>query len=189
MNPNPELTVLLRAWQAGNQDARNELFAHVNKNMYAIAKNLLRNDRQAKVLQPTDLVNECVIRMFGLNNLSWLDRAHFIGATSSTMRRILVDESRRSSALKRDAIEVTLSTAALGISNQSSAMSDLDSAMSKLSEVSPELLQVVELKFFGGLTNKEVAVVQNVSEATVKRSWRAARAWLFNEILHPQHHE
>lgn len=178
----PEITNLLHAWQSGDADARDALFTYMNDNMHAIARNLLRGDRQRRALQATELVNECVLRMFGINRLNWRDRAHFIGVASQTMRRILVDEARRKDAQKRDAIEVTFSTEALGIRDQTLSITELDTALNQLAIVSPELLRIVELKFFGGLTNEEVAAVEAISESSVKRSWRAARAWLFNEI-------
>ena len=177
-----EVTLLLHAWQAGDVGARDALFTHMNKTMHDIARSLLRRDRQRRALQATELVNECVLRMFGINRLSWRDRAHFVGVASQTMRRILVDEARRKEAQKRDAIEVTFSTEVLGVKDHPLSITELDSALQQLATVSPELLRIVELKFFGGLTNEEVAAVVDISESSVKRAWRAARAWLYNEI-------
>ncbi len=183
MEIDAELTVLLHAWQAGDNVARDELFAQVQDNMYAIAHNLLRSDRQRYAIQATDLVNECVLRMFGVKELTWRDRAHFVGVAAATMRRILVDEARRRNAQKRDAVEVTLATGVLGVMERPLEIEALDEALNQLAEVSPDLLRIVELKFFGGLTNEEVAVVENVSDSTVKRGWRTARAWLYNELM------
>ncbi len=154
----------------------------MHDNMHAIARNILRSDRQRHVLQATELVNECVIRMFGINQLEWRDRAHFVGAASTIMRRILVDEARRQNAQKRHGAEITLVTAKMGENARPLEIGELDRALTRLGEVSPDLVQVVELKYFGGLTNEEVAAVQGVSDSTVKRSWRTARAWLFSEL-------
>jgi RNA polymerase sigma factor (TIGR02999 family) len=182
MDEETDITSLLRAWQSGDRGSRDALFELVNDNMHAIARNILRSDRQRFVFQATELVNECVLRMFGLRQLDWRDRAHFIGVASSTMRRILVDEARRRGAAKRDGIEVTFVTGQLGGSEQELEIGELDDAMKRLAEISPDLVRVVELKYFGGLTNEEVAEVEGVSESTVKRSWRTARAWLYNEL-------
>ncbi|MEQ8691611.1 MAG: ECF-type sigma factor [Pseudomonadales bacterium] len=182
MNADVDVTQLLRAWQAGDQTSRDKLFSLVHKNMHAIARNILRADRQRYVLQATELVNECVLRLFGINNLDWHDRAHFISVASTTMRRILVDEARRQQAAKRDAIEITFVNDKFGEAQRPLEIGELDLALTHLGEVSAELVQVVELKYFGGLTNEEAAAVLGVSESTVKRSWRTARAWLFNEL-------
>ncbi len=182
MPQSEDLTEMLRAWQAGDTVARDELFALVHDNMHAIARNILRADRQRYVLQATELVNECVVRMFGINQLHWRDRAHFIGVASTTMRRILVDEARRRNAAKRDAVEVTFVTEQIGSLREPLEISELDDALTRLGEIDAELVQVVELKYFGGLTNEEVAAVQGTSASTVKRSWRTARAWLLKEL-------
>ncbi len=181
-----DLTEMLRAWQAGDNVARDQLFSAVHDNMHAIARNILRSDRQRHVVQATELVNECVLRMFGINQLDWRDRAHFIGVASSTMRRVLVDEARRRNAAKRDAVEVTFATDQIGGDDTTLDIHELDQALTRLGEISSDLVQVVELKYFGGLTNEEVAAVQETSTSTVKRSWRTARVWLQRELSHPQ---
>ena len=177
-----EITELLRAWRSGDERARDAVFERVHHNMNAIARNLLRHDRQRFALQATELVNECVLRMFGLNELDWRDRAHFIGVAATTMRRILVDEARRKQAAKRDAVEVTFVTERLGTGSRDLELSELDDALKRLAEISQDLVRVVELKYFGGLTNEEVAEVEGVSASTVKRNWRTARAWLYADL-------
>lgn len=182
MSSSSDITRLLRDWQAGDQTARDNVFEQVNRNMHLIARNLLRSDRQRHVIQATEVVNECVLRMFGLQALDWRDRAHFIGVASTTMRRILVDEARKRQAAKRDGVEITLATANVGQAGEEIEIAELDDALTRLSDVSPDLARVVELKYFGGLTNEEVATVEGISVSTVKRSWRTARAWLYSEL-------
>lgn len=138
MEIDSEITLLLRAWQAGDHGARDELFTIVNEHMYVIAKNLLRGERQRYAIQATDLVNECVLRLFGVKKLAWRDRAHFIGVAAATMRRILVDEARRRNAQKRDAVEVTLVTGAVGGMQRPLDVIDLEEAMLRLADESPE---------------------------------------------------
>ena len=166
----------------GDEQSRERLFETAYSHMQDIAIGMLRFDRQRYVLQPSDLVNECVVRMFGLREIDWRDRAHFAAMAALTMRRILVDESRRQNASKRKGMEVTLVTGDFGSTNDAFNVSDVDVALSKLADISAILAHVVELKYFGGLTNKEVGVVIEASEATVKRHWRSARAWLYSEL-------
>ncbi len=166
----------------GDEQSRAKLFESAYREMHQIAAGLLRHDRQRHVLQATELVSECAIRMFGLENIDWRDRAHFAALAATTMRRVLVDEARRNSAAKRDGLEVTLVTANIGQGAQDFNVTDVDEALTELSRVSPDLAEVVELKYFGGLTNQEVSEVIGVSEASVKRRWRSARAWLYNEL-------
>lgn len=184
MSEHKEITQLLQAWRAGDEAARNPLFDAAYDNMHDVARNVLRGDRQRFVLQPTELVNECAMRMFGLSQMDWRDRAHFIAMATTTMRRILIDEARRKKADKRDGVEFTLHTIHLGAESEELDLEELDEVLTRLGDISPDLARVVELKYFGGLTNTEVAEVLDVSEATVKRSWRSARAWLYAE-MHP----
>lgn len=150
--------------------------------MRSIARNLLRQDQQRFVLQPTELVNECALRMFGLQQMDWQDRAHFIAMATTMMRRVVVDSARRVKASKRDGMEITLSTSHLGIERGELDMEELDQALDRLAAISADMAKVVEYKYFGGLTNPEVAEVMGTSESTVKRSWRYARAWLYSEL-------
>lgn len=185
MSQHEDITRLLHAWRAGDESARNPLFDAAYANMHDVARNVLRGDRQRFVLQPTELVNECAMRMFGLSNMDWRDRAHFIAMATTTMRRILIDEARRKKADKRDALELTLHTIHLGAEAEQLDLEELDEVLNRLGDISPQLARVVELKYFGGLTNLEVGEVLEISEATVKRSWRSARAWLYAE-MHPE---
>lgn len=182
MQDKTDLTELLRAWQSGDMQAREELFNAVYPNMQAIARNLLMRDRQRFAVQATELVNECTIRMLGLNALEWRDRAHFVAVVSVNMRRILVDEARRKRAGKRDGVEITLVTEAQDAPEQALDLVRLEDALERLSQVDGGLARIVELKFFGGMTNEEVAEVEKISASTVKRNWRSARAWLYDEL-------
>ncbi|MEM9383850.1 MAG: ECF-type sigma factor [Pseudomonadota bacterium] len=182
MNLDEDLTQLLHAWMEGDVASRDKLFGLTYEPMRKIAANLLRHDRQRQGMQPTELVNECAIRMFGLKQMDWQDRAHFAALAATMMRRILVDEARRQRAGKRDGQEITLATSHLTDGEETLSVLAVDAALSELATISPPLAQVVEVKFFAGLTNHEVGTALGISEATVKRHWRAARAWLVDAL-------
>ncbi|XOV82894.1 MAG: ECF-type sigma factor [bacterium] len=173
-----DLTGLLTGWQNGDAAARDELFAAVLPVLRQIAANALRDDRMRVELDPTELINECAIRMLDLNAMQWEDRVHFFGSAASTMRRILIDRARALAAGKRDGVEVTLAGVAGQHFMPDAELLDVDAALTRLADISADRAEVVELRFFGGLTNDEVAAYLGVSEATTKRRWRAARAWL-----------
>ena len=182
MSDQEEITQLLHAWRRGDKDAVNPLFDAAYNNLHAAARQILYADRMRFSLQPTELVNECAIRMFGLSELDWQDRAHFVALATTTMRRILVDEARRRSSKKREGQHLTLMTTHLGAEADNLEVEKISDALDRLAEVSADLARVVELKYFGGLTNPEVAEVMDISESTVKRSWRSARAWLYADL-------
>jgi RNA polymerase sigma factor (TIGR02999 family) len=152
-----------------------------------VAKLQLRNERSDHTLEPTALVNEAYIRLVGDQARDWHSRAHFIGVSASVMRRILVDYARRRQALKRRRIEgngADEDGAALLSDKQSEELLALELALDRLGEMSPRQRQVVELRYFGGLSPEETAEVLSVSPITVKRDWLAAKAWLKGQIRH-----
>lgn len=182
MQDQADITRMLHSWRLGDDAARDELFNITYEQLRKIARNLLLTDRQRFVFQPTELVSECALRMFGLEEIDWRDRAHFVAMATTTMRRVVIDAARQKKAVKRDGIEFTLVTAHLGQGQEALDLEELDQALDRLSAISPKMAKVVELKYFGGLTNVEVAEVLGTSESTVKRSWRSARAWLYSEL-------
>ncbi len=136
-------------------------------------------------LQPTDLVSECVIRLIGLEQIEWKDRVHFLGVAGGTMRRVLVDQARARKAGKRDGVHVTLATRHEAGFDKGVDLLALDSALERLGRISPERAQAIELKFFAGMTNEEIAEYMDVSLSTTRRHVRAAKAWLYDALTEP----
>ena len=173
------VTELLSLWGHGDDDARDELWSAVYKELRRLAGELMNGERCNHTLQPTALVNEAYLKMLGLKRIQYRDRRHFFAMAARMMRRILVDHAREKGARKRDWGErVTVELSVLGTNPPSIDLLDLDRALDHLGEMDPENALVVELRFFGGLTNEEVATVLGFSERTVSRHWRVARLWL-----------
>jgi RNA polymerase sigma factor (TIGR02999 family) len=180
-----DVTVLLQQARAGDSDAVNKLLPLVLKELRALARIQLRHERPGHTLQPTALVNEVYLRLVTDQARDWQNRAHFIGVSVSIMRRILIDYARRKQALKRDGGEqVVLDTIDLaGFSyQQADELVALDLALDQLEEMNPRQRQIVELRYFGGLSVEETAEVLSVSPITVKRDWSTARAWLKGQV-------
>jgi RNA polymerase sigma-70 factor (ECF subfamily) len=183
-----EVTVLLQQITAGDSQAADKLIPFVVDELRRLARLQLGDERPGHTLQPTALVNEAYLRLVGDQSRDWQNRAHFIGVSVSVMRRILIDHARRKRALKRGAEVQSLSEAEdyAGLSfQQADELVDLNIALDRLEEMSSRQRQVVELRFFGGLSTEEAAEVLHVSPITIKRDWAAARAWLKTQ-LRPQ---
>jgi RNA polymerase sigma-70 factor (ECF subfamily) len=183
-----EVTVLLQQIRAGDSQATDKLIPFVVDELRRLARLQLRDERPGHTLQPTALVNEAYLRLVGDQSRDWQNRAHFIGVSVSVMRRILIDHARRKRALKRGAEVQSLSEAKdyAGLSfQQADELVALNVALDRLEEMSSRQRQVVELRFFGGLSTEEAAEVLHVSPITIKRDWVAARAWLKTQ-LRPQ---
>ena len=183
-----EVTVLLQQITAGDSQATDKLIPFVVDELRRLARLQLRDERPGHTLQPTALVNEAYLRLVGDQSRDWQNRAHFIGVSVSVMRRILIDHARRKRALKRGAEVQSLSEAKdyAGLSfQQADELVALNVALDRLEEMSSRQRQVVELRFFGGLSTEEAAEVLHVSPITIKRDWAAARAWLKTQ-LRPQ---
>jgi RNA polymerase sigma factor (TIGR02999 family) len=185
-----EITDLLKAWGRGDSAALDRLTPLVYEQLHRMARGYMRNERLGHTLQATALVNEAFLRLVDTRDLDWTDRAHFYGVCARVMRRILVDAARSRAAIKRggkaDRAEHTtainvdeLPTRGIEITAQLCA---LDDALSALAQIDPRRAQVVELRFFGGLTVEETGQVLQVSPQTVMRDWRLARAWLAREL-------
>jgi RNA polymerase sigma factor (TIGR02999 family) len=171
---------LWRAWHAGDRSAQEQLLAIYYEELRAIARRLLAADSAAQLLQPTELANEAALRMLRLERIDWKDHVHFLAVAATVMRQALLDEVRKARALKRSA--PTLATRWPDSAREVIDLEALDDALRKLQAISPERARVVELRFFAGLTVEEIAQTQGISDRTVKRQWRAARAWLLARL-------
>lgn len=180
-------TALLAQMREGGDrgaDARDRLLPLVYEELRDIAERCMRSQGRAHTLQTTALVNEAYIRLVAREAQGWESRSHFIGVAAKAMRSVLVDHARRRSAGKRGGSRrrVPLEGAAILSEDPSDDILAIDEALSRLSEVDEQKGRVVELRFFGGLTNEETASALGVSTATIKREWRFARAWLYSEL-------
>ncbi len=186
-----EVTQLLLAWNNGDQDALAKLAPLVETELRRLAKIYLAHERPGHTLQPTALVNEAFIKLIDASAVEWKNRAHFFGITAQLMRHILVDHARRRQALKHggEALRVSLIEAENVAPNRQACIIELDEALSALSRIDPRKSRIVELKFFGGLSEEEIAKLLDTSLRTVQRDWNLARAWLFRQLNKDQHHD
>lgn len=176
-----EITGWLTRWRSGDAEARDRLFAVVQPQLQQLAARLLRRERPDHTLEPNAVVNELYLRLIGNQPVSYQDRAHFFAIAAQTMRRILIDHARARVADKRGGEQrrVPLSDVdGWSAATSSEQLLDLDTQLSALASADPRAARVVELRFFGGLREEDVAEVLQVSVITVKRDWKAARAWL-----------
>lgn len=181
-----EFTGLLAAWRGGDLAARDRLVALVYPELRAIARRQLANERGDHTLQPTALANEAYMRLSRLDRIDWQDRLHFVRMASRLMREILVDHARRHGAGKRDGGErVPITQVDVAAPVGDIDMLALDGALDRLAAIDPARAQLVELRYFGGLTIEETAEALAISPATAKRHWQAARAWLFEALSEP----
>jgi RNA polymerase sigma factor (TIGR02999 family) len=182
--PSPkEVTRLLVDWGNGDQAALDELIPLVYDELRRLAGRYMRRESKGHTLQTSALVNEAYLRLVDQKNVKWQNRAHFFGVASQLMRRILVDHARNRSRAKRGggAQMVSLAEQAV-ISKEVTDVIALDDALKNLAEMDKRKSQIVEMKFFGGLTTEEVAEVLKVTSRTVEREWRKAKAWLNRAI-------
>ena len=184
------VTQLLVEWNSGDREALDQLMPLVYAELRSIADSYLRRERSDHTLQPTALVHEAYLRLVDQTNTTWENRAHFFGAAAQLMRQILVDHARKHLAAKRGGLrhKLTLDKAINFSANRSVDLVALDDALNSLSNLDREQSQIVELRFFGGLTVEETAKVMKCSPATIKREWRLAKAWLRREISESNDH-
>ena len=178
------LTRLLRAWGEGDLEAREQLMPLVYEELRRLAAGYLRRERAGHSLQPTALVHEAYLRLVGQDRVVWQNRAHFFGIAARMMRRILVDHARGLRRSKRfgDAVRVTLDDRAGTVSVPDCELLVLDRALDELTAIDPRQGQIVELRYFGGLSESEVAKALAISRSTVTREWQIARGWLFRRV-------
>jgi RNA polymerase sigma-70 factor, ECF subfamily len=179
-----EITVLLAAIKGGDANAENRLIGLVYDDLRAVARRSMRRERPDHTLQPTALVNETYLRLISDNTIDWKGRAHFFATAATVMRRILVDYARQRAAGKRvgGRQRVDLDTLMAAASPHVEQLLILDQALTRLAEWGPRQAQLVEMMYFGGLTEAEAAEVLRVSVRTVRRDWSAARAWLQSQL-------
>ena len=183
----PDITRLLRDWQAGSTPALERLIPLVYDELHTLASRYLSRERRDHTLQPTALVNEAFIKLAGQREVDWQSRAHFFGIAAKLMRRILVDHARRDGRVKRGGGVTHLSLDDVDPPSPKVPVDAvdtclLDAALSRLEMMDPQQGRVVELRFFGGMTIEEAAEVMGLSPATIKREWAVARAWLYREL-------
>ena len=179
-----DVTELLALAREGDSEALERVFPLVYEELRRVAGYQLRGERAGHTLQPTALVNEAYMKLVRSPGVDWRDRAHFVAIAARAMRQVLVDHARRRDAAKRggDMQQTTLSGVPLGVVMNSEELLALDEALERLDALEPRLRQVVEYKFFGGLTDKETAELLGVTPRTAQRDWVKARAWLYREL-------
>ncbi len=179
-----EISQLLRAWSQGDEAALESLTPLVYEELHRLAKYYMARERPGHILQTTALVNEAYLRLLKWEEVTWQNRAHFFGVSAHLMRRILVDFARKRTQVEgENKVPVLTLDEALEISEEPGTdLVALDDALDTLAELDPRKGKIVELRFFGGLTVKEVAEVMNLSPVTVAREWSKAKAWLLREL-------
>lgn len=178
------VTALLVDLSNGKRERLDELLPLIYDELKRLAASYLRRERSDHTLQPTALVNEAYLKMVDITQVSWQNKAHFIGVAANQMRRILVDHARNHNALKRggEFHILTLNEEIDKADEQSTELIELDDALNELARMDPIKAKIVELRYFGGLTMDEVAEVLDVSTITVKRHWKMTKAWLYGRL-------
>ena len=174
--------ILLARWRNGEDDARDGLIARLHPELAQIAAARLRGERDSS-LSTGDLVNDAVLRLLAIEQLDLAGRPHFMALASRLMRNILVDHARAQHSAKRDHVKVELTTHVDGARRFD--LNLLDSALIRLGAIDAQLMELVEMRYFGGMTVGDIADVTGLSEPTVKRRWQVARAWLADALAHP----
>ena len=177
----PDVSGLLHAWSQGDAQALDELIPVVYRELHGLARNYMNRERAGNSLQATALVNEAYLRLVDYKRMHWQDRAHFFAVSAQLMRRILVERARRHNLKRGGGIpHIDLNEAAL--LKTVPDITALDDALNELSRVDPHKVQIVEMRYFGGLSVEETAEVMKTSPRTVMRDWNAAKAWLYREL-------
>ena len=180
----PQVTQLLIAWGEGDQVARDQLMSVVYEELHRLAHRYMKRESPGHTLQTSALVNEAFVRLVDQKNVRWQNRAHFFGIAAQMMRRILVDYARSRNYAKRGggAVKISLDEALIVSDERSAEVVNVHEALERLAEFDARKSQIVELRFFGGLSIDETAEVLRVSPGTVMRDWTLAKAWLRREI-------
>jgi len=182
----PEITKLLKAWGSGDEDALARLTEYVYPELRIMARRYMKNQAQGNSLQATALVHEVYLRLVDVSNVEWRARAQFFAIAAQIMRRILVDAARARGSRRRDGIPVQIhldECAVLSPAGEESILA-LDEALTAFSRVAPRQAKVVELRYYGGLTEEEIEAVLEISPRTIRRDWDLAKAWLLRELSH-----
>ena len=181
-----EITYLLKAWGSGDEAALAQLTEHVYPELRRMALRYIKNEEQGNTLQVTALVHEVYLRLVDVTNVEWQARAQFFAIAAQMMRRILVDAARSRGSRRRGGIppKVSLDNSAVVSPAPDVSVLALDEALTAFSQVAPRQAKVVELRYFGGLTEKEIVAALKISPRTVRRDWDLAKAWLMRELRH-----
>jgi RNA polymerase sigma factor (TIGR02999 family) len=179
-----DITEILVAWSNGDQAALEKLAPLVSRELHGLAQRYMARERSGHTLQATALVNEAYLRLIDAKHVKWQNRAHFFAVSARVMRHILVDFARRHQNLRHggDARQITLDEAVVVSPDPDANLPAIDEALNTLAALNPRQSQVVELRFFGGLSLEETAEVLKTSVGTVRRDWTLARAWLHREL-------
>jgi RNA polymerase sigma factor (TIGR02999 family) len=179
-----ELTQLLEAWSNGEEEALDKLAPLVQAELYGLARRYMSRERQDHLLQTSALINEAYIRLIDWKAVRWQNRAHFFAVAAQMMRRILVDFARQRPRVEKnlEARQISLEEALTVTTEKDPDWLALDDALKSLAEIDERKSQIVELRFFGGLSVDETAEVMNISSITVIREWNKAKAWLYREL-------
>ncbi len=179
-----DFTVLLRQWQSGDAAAAEQVLLTAYQEMRQLARSRLRSESPGHTLQPTAMVHELYLNLLQSEPVSFSDRSHFLALCARQLRNILVDHARRKGSSRRggDVIQLSLEDWDGGSTPREEGLLDLDRALSTLEQEDSRSCKVVELRFFGGLNEEEIATVLDISVATVKRDWTFARAWLLARL-------
>lgn len=181
-----EVTAILQDWSSGDPKAPERLMPFVYDELRRLARSFLSREREGHTLQPTALVNEAFVRLVDQTRVNWQSRAHFYSIASSMMRRVLIDHARARATGKRGgaAIRLSIDDVQIPIEERAASFVALDEALKTLEQMDERKCKVVEMRFFGGLTDEEIAEVLGVTSRTVLRDWKKARLWLYRELTH-----
>ncbi len=179
-----EITQILSAWNEGDKDAQERLLPYVYAELKRQARILMSRERKDHTLQPTALVHEAFMKLSDASGIDWQNRSHFYGIASHLMRQILVQHARKHAAGKRgnNPIHFSVDDLQIPTEERSDQMVALDESLERLAALDERQAKIVEMRFFGGLNNSEIAESLEISERTVVRDWKAARFWLFRDL-------
>lgn len=179
-----EITKILQDWNDGSEDAKERLLPFVYDELRRQARFFMSNERANHTLQPTALVHEAFLRLSEQSGVGWKDRSHFYGIASRLMRQILVDHARAHAAEKRGshAIHFSLDDMQIPVEDRAGSILALDEVLERLAKFDERQARIIEMRFFGGMNNGEIAAALDISERTVGREWESARLWLYREL-------
>lgn len=180
-----EITQILQEWNNGNDGAKERLVPFVYEELKRQARALMSRERANHTLQPTALVHEAFVRLSHQTGIEWQNRNHFYGIASRLMREILVDHARRHAAEKRGGngvIHFSIDDVQIPVEERAASILALDEVLDKLAKLDEQQAKIVEMRFFGGMTNGEIAESLDISQRTVSRDWETARLWLYREL-------
>jgi len=182
-----EVTQILHEWNGGDDNAPARLMPFVYDELRRQARNYLSKERGSHTLQPTALVHEAYLRLVDQTRISWQNRAHFYGMAANMMRRVLVDHARAHATEKRGgaAVRLSIDDVQVPLEERAADFIALDEALKELAKFDERKARIVEMRFFGGLSDEEIAEVLGISSRTVLRDWKTARLWLFRELSEP----